>query len=136
MKSLTYLYKHLISLYEVYLNRYVAIFFSLITVFSILSQANSFCSSASVKKSSGTSSTLEKQEENLSPEYLNDGDSSETSCDSGNLSCHNCHLGHCSFPISSIFQVGILLFATPLDSKVAFFVIFDFHTNLFRPPIA
>ncbi|MCK6598067.1 MAG: hypothetical protein L6Q37_06855 [Bdellovibrionaceae bacterium] len=49
--------------------------------------------------------------------------------------CHHCHMGHCAFTISSLFND----FLTPPRGAIhlfeALYLISDFNTNPFRPPI-
>lgn len=59
----------------------------------------------------------------------------ETDCHDGEVICHTCHLGHCSFTIGFVVSFGFI----SLVNKHNFFdfldTSYDFHSNPFRPPI-
>lgn len=50
--------------------------------------------------------------------------------------CQICHLGHCDFTVATKFNFAIVLMPTELDFITSSFDVYDFHSGLFRPPIA
>ena len=50
--------------------------------------------------------------------------------------CQICHIGHCDFTVATKFNFAIVLMPTELNFVTSSFDVFDFHSGLFRPPIA
>lgn len=49
--------------------------------------------------------------------------------------CHSCHLGHCSFLLSSSINLPVRHYTDAINSNSYLFELADFQVSLFRPPI-
>ncbi len=115
------------------MNSFFAYIFTAMTLFGSFSSAESFCADV---KSQNTALELSASEVTLvSADQGFPSSHEESDC---HHSCvgHNCHLGHCAFPMSSQISVFTVSFEMPHHIFDVALFIFDFQTSLFRPPIS
>lgn len=67
---------------------------------------------------------------------LKSGLNGSHSSESASEMCHNCHLGHCSFTLSPAQAFESRRLPVVHNTLSQFFVLLDFHSNLYRPPIS
>lgn len=105
----------------------MAVLFLILTVFGSVLQSQDRCHDLSPIDSGSSEGIRLNVQNSVSAEH-----SEET----GSAALHICHLGHCSFVLESIvsfFSIGPKYLQVDRSS---FFLISDFHSNLYRPPIS
>ena len=109
----------------------VAIIFSMIAFVSSASKNSGIC----VKKAEVNSVQISK---GAHANFLisNHETQKEQTSQKNSSDCQICHLGHCDFMLTAKFNFAITTAAIALYSSATSFNIYDFHSGLFRPPIA
>lgn len=115
------------------MNSFFAYIFTAMTLFGTFSSsAESFCTDVESQSAVLESSAIDV----ILTTAHQDFPSSHEESDCHPCVGHNCHLGHCAFPMSSQISLSTISFEIPHHIfDVAYFV-FDFQTSLFRPPIS
>lgn len=121
---------------EVDLKLVFSLSFILMTVFGVFSQGNSSC--LDDLQASDSQQVLYSAEDSHSHQGSSSSQpvSHQSDCSHHSSAGHNCHLGHCAFTLGSNLVLASLSLGAILDFNEVSFIIFDFQSGPFRPPIA
>lgn len=110
---------------------FLAFLFILIAIVSVSKPVNASCDDSYPEISSSVDEKLSTLKALASCD-----DDNHSGASHGHGACHNCHLGHCSFTISTnvvLFSSCELSGFVPVKGS---FNLSDFKTSPFRPPIS
>lgn len=119
----------------VYLKQVLALIFSAIAFFSVLIQMNSHCHNKAVISVTEVEKQTHISENITTAEMTHEEPNDDFGCKHNPSQCHNCHFGHCAFTLASLIQVSVYNAEPNLYFNHTSFVIYNFQTGPFRPPI-
>lgn len=112
------------------LNFLVAVFFTIVTLISVAQPQNALCNDSE--------STLNNSQSESAPHFTTAKNlpSTKQNTDHDQSICHTCHLGHCSFTLTSTLPILSYNETAILNFSLYDFSLSDFKSQVFRPPIS